>query len=64
MSKAGFKDKVKMDALEMELRKVNKALNEAKLKLVQATKMEKAFVKVNGNAKGLEAEVERQKAKT
>lgn len=52
-----------MDALEKELKKVNKALSEAKLKLLQATKLEKAFIEVNRRTMKLEAEVERLKDK-
>lgn len=50
-----------MDALKMELGKVNKVLDEAKLKLLQVGEMEKAFVKVNGRVKELETQVDWQK---
>lgn len=58
--KARLVEKVKVDALEMELGKVNKALYEAKLKLVQTREIEKAFVEVNEWLKELEVKVNRQ----
>lgn len=42
---------------------MNKALGEANLKLVQAMKLEKAFIVVNRRVNELEAEVKRLKAK-
>lgn len=60
--KAGLEGKTNVDALEIELRKVNKALDMVKLKVVQAWEMEKVFTKVNEKVKELEAEVDRQKA--
>lgn len=57
--KVRLEDKAKVDALEMEPRKVNKVLGEAKLKLVHAEEMEKAFAEVNRKTKKLKEEVDR-----
>lgn len=39
MAKARLKDKAKVEALKMELEKMNKTLDEAKLQLVQVVKL-------------------------
>lgn len=57
LSKAGVKDKAMVDALEKELKEMNKALDETKLKLVQTTEMEKAFIEADRRVKKLETEV-------
>lgn len=59
LSKAGLKDNTKVKALEMELGKVNKALEEAKLRLVQVREIEKIFIEVSRMVKELEVKVER-----
>lgn len=56
-------DNTKVEALEKELGELNKVLDEAKLKLVQAMQMDKAFIEVNERAKKLEANAEGLKAK-